>query len=358
MKRLSFLFLSILFMVSVGCNKERIKSYNINYPAAYVVNTGDSTLSVINLNTQAVTETIDLTKMYDPNSDKDIVVKTYIAFPYHISLTTDKQLLSISDPGVDFSQGHTLGSTNPVGKVLIMNATTGEVPRLVSIAGGINHNGVFSADGKLLWAAAASGNGNVYVFDKEQNYKLIKTIPVGKNPMEVTFSSDGTTIFVPNYGANTVSVIDVATQAVVKTISVGNAPVVAWAGSDGKMYVQNEEGQSISVIDVASRMLESTINLGFKPNYAAFNSGNSELWVSQLASDSVAYYQKNGLIWELKGKIQTANNPHAIVFSNDNKTAFVTNNGANSVSVINVDAKTKSKDISVGKKPNGMLLKY
>ena len=358
MKRLSILLLSIVLLVSVGCNTERIKSYNINYPAAYVVNTGDSTLSVINLSTQAVTETIDLMKMYDPNSDKDIVVSTFAAFPHHINMSGDKQMLAISDPGMDFSQGHTLGTSNPVGKVIMMNPTTGSISRVVSIAAGMNHNGIFSPDGKYLWAAAMTNNGNVYVFDPSQNYKLLKTIIVGKNPMEITFSADGTKAFVPNYGANTVSIIDVATQTVLKTVSVGNAPVAAWAGNDGKMYVQNEEGKSISVIDATTMTVETTLDLGFKPNYAALNSNNNELWVSQLAGDSIAYFQKNATAWELKGKIQTANNPHAIVFSNDGKTAFVTNNGANSVSVIDVEAKTKTKDINVGKKPNGMLLKY
>jgi YVTN family beta-propeller protein len=358
MKRLSILLLSVVLLVNVGCNRERIKSYNVNYPAAYVVNTGDSTLSVINLNTQAVTETIDLMKMYDPNSDKDVVVSTFVAFPHHINMSGDKQMLAISDPGMDFSLGHTLGTASAVGKVIIMNPTTGGISRVVSIAAGMNHNGIFSPDGKFLWAAAMANNGNVYVFDLNQNYKLVKTIAVGKNPMEITFSADGTKAFVPNHGGNTVSVIDVATQTVLKTVSVGNAPVAAWAGGDGKMYVQNEEGKSISVIDATSMAVEETVNLGFKPNYAAFNSTNNELWVSELGSDSVAYCQKNGSNWELKGKIQTANNPHAIVFSNDGKTAFVTNNGANSVSVIDADAKTKTKDINVGIKPNGILLKY
>jgi YVTN family beta-propeller protein len=48
---------------------------------------------------------------------------------------------------------------------------------------------------------------------------------------------------------------------------------------------------------------------------------------------------------------------HAVGFTNDGNTAYVTNQMAASVSVINVSDHSKIKDITVGKKPNGIVLK-
>jgi YVTN family beta-propeller protein len=38
--------------------------------------------------------------------------------------------------------------------------------------------------------------------------------------------------------------------------------------------------------------------------------------------------------------------------------AYVTNQEAGTVSVINLQTKTKTTDIAVGKKPNGIVLRY
>lgn len=46
------------------------------------------------------------------------------------------------------------------------------------------------------------------------------------------------------------------------------------------MYVDNEDGQSISVIDVATNAVTETIVLGFMPGIASHNGTKNELWVS------------------------------------------------------------------------------
>ena len=47
---------------------------------------------------------------------------------------------------------------------------------------------------------------------------------------------------------------------------------------------------------------------------------------------------------------------HAIAFTNDGQTAYVTNQGAGTVSIVDVAARTKRRDVAVGKKPNGIVL--
>ena len=96
------------------------------------------------------------------------------------------------------------------------------------------------------------------------------------------------------------------------TLTVGQDPVGAWTASNGKMYVDNETSQTISEITVSSMSVTATINLGFKPGYAAYNSSNSELWVSDATNGKVAYYTFDGTNWNLQGNITTGADAHAI----------------------------------------------
>lgn len=48
---------------------------------------------------------------------------------------------------------------------------------------------------------------------------------------------------------------------------------------------------------------------------------------------------------------------HAISFTTDGNTAYVTNQSSKSVSVVNVTNHTVIKTITVGNKPNGIVLK-
>jgi YVTN family beta-propeller protein len=181
---------------------------------------------------------------------------------------------------------------------------------------------------------------------------------VGNMPLEVTFSSDGSMAFVANSLSANVTVIDAMTKDIMETIPVGVMPIGAWTGANNKMYVDNEMGQSISVINVATMTVEETIYLGFTPGMAAYNSLMNELWVTNDDIGSVEYFHRMNNEWHLKGNVATGNGAHAITFSSDGMTAYVTNQLGGTVSVINVSTRTKTSDITVGTKPNGILLRY
>ena len=179
---------------------------------------------------------------------------------------------------------------------------------------------------------------------------------MGREPAEVTFSSDGLVAFVANGMDNTVSAINPSTKTIVATISVGKNPVGAWTGSDNRMYVDNEDGQTVSIIDVKTLKIVETIALGFMPGYAAFNGEMKELWVTDPMGGKVHYWKQdtNGKFVK-SGSFSTANGAHAIAFKG--MTAYVTNQESASVSVVDVMKHEKIKDIKVGEKPNGIVIR-
>jgi YVTN family beta-propeller protein len=54
--------------------------------------------------------------------------------------------------------------------------------------------------------------------------KRITTIPVGKGPDWMTFTPDGTRVYVSNAGSDSVSVLDAASKKELTKIAVGKVP--------------------------------------------------------------------------------------------------------------------------------------
>ena len=84
----------------------------------------------------------------------------------------------------------------------------------------------------------------------------------------------------------------------------------------------------------------------------------SELWVTDPDNGLVHYYTLSGTHWVHGGSFATGAGAHAIAFSSDGMTAYVSNQMAASVSVVNVMTHLETKEITVGTKPNGILLRY
>lgn len=346
-----FLSISILgSLLLVSCNNDDNSSgmnnaLNINYPAAYVVNGEDASISVIRLSNNDVTATIPLM-----GTASDMIM-----WPHHIS--SHEGHLAIGVPGMDFSAGHTGMMEGMTGKLLIVDAMNGMIVENKDLPA-MNHNTIYSPNGTEIWVPQMDMDGKVLVYSAS-TYALTNTITVGMMPAELTFSADGSKAYVANGDDDTVSVIDVASKAVTATVSVGDNPVGAWTGSDGRMYVDNENGQSISVINVATNAVDQTIDLGFMPGIASHNGTKSELWVSDPMAGKVHYWTWDSamMMWMHVGVFNTGAGAHAITFTADGNTAYVTNQTANTVSVVNVMNHTVIKTINVGKKPNGVVIK-
>lgn len=257
---------------------------------------------------------------------------------------------------MDFSGGHIGGMQGMPGMIIVLDAATGsilaskETPMM-------NHNAVFTPIGNEIWTAMMDSVGMVMVYNAN-TYLLKDSIMVGMMPAEVTFSADGSMVFVANGMSNNVTVIDASYTSVMATLPVGLNPVGAWTGSNNKMYVDNEMGMTISVIDVASMMVEETANLGFTPGFAAYNSQMNELWVTNADSGKVVYFQRMSNQWMMMGEILTGAGAHAIAFTNDGMKAYITNQNANTVSIIDVNNHTKISDMNAGMKPNGLIIRY
>ncbi|MCY1024014.1 YncE family protein [Pyxidicoccus sp. MSG2] len=331
---------SLAVLTLGGCSDGDSNTFpTIDEDAVFVVNGGSASLSIIDAERMEVASTLQLKDM---------------EFPHHVNLSPDRNALVVAVPGMDLSGGHGGGSGghSMPGKLLLLDAKTGET-RAARELEAVAHNGVFSPDGTEVWTALREMPGKVVVLDS-RTLEPKQTVSVEDMPAEVTFAWDGRYAFVANGDSDSVTIIDAATKAVVKTVPVGTTPVGAWPGNDGLMYVDNEDGKSLTAINSGTLEVARTYSLGFTPAMAA-TAPNGDLWVTDTDNGKLIFFAAGTTTRQ--GELATGTGAHGITFSSDGATAFVTNQTAGTLSVVDVATRTIRKTLTVGTKPNGLVFR-
>ena len=262
--------------------------------AIYVVNGGDDSMSVIDAQTNALLGTIKFSGAF---------------FPHHVNVSADGSKLAVAFPGMDMSGTHS-AMAGMKGAIAVLDAKTGAT--LVSrMLPAMNHNAVFSPDGHEIWTSSmTSPQGAVLVLDAA-TLAITHTIAVDDTPAEVTFSNDGTRAFVANIVSDTISVIDTARYAVTDSVNVWNAPIAAWPGSDGSMYVTHEKSQKISQFDAKTLAVSMTYGIGFSAGMARTTADGQELWIADETDGKVVFNMTS--MDMTMGDLQTGAGAHGLV---------------------------------------------
>ena len=200
----------------------------------------------------------------------------------------------------------------------------------------------------MLSSAIPMMSSDVYAADGD----IITTISVGSTPWGIAFDSTNNRMYVVNFAAGTVSVINTATNAVVDTISVGsNAYGIAFDSTNNRMYVANHGSNTVSVINTATNAVDATITgVGTGTRSIAFDSTNNRMYVTNDGSNTVSVINTatNAVDATITG---VGSNPYGIAFDSTNNRMYVADNGGVKVSVINTATNAVVDTISLGSKP-------
>ena len=192
---------------------------------------------------------------------------------------------------------------------------------------------------------------------------VITSIPVGDAPDAESVSPDGNRVYVANDGANTnvgtVSVISTATNTVIATIPVGLWPTGLVVSPDGtKLYVSNSGAETISVISTANNSVVSSIPLNIQPENITISPDGNTLYVNNgfsanpLSVISVASGTATN--------IATGKNATQLAITPNGNFLYVINslssNPSNSISVINTITKSLLTTINIGSYLEGLVI--
>jgi len=275
--------------------------------------------------------------------------------------------------------------------VSAVDTGTGKVVATIPVAAG-PHGMAISSDGRVVYVSG-DGSSSVSVIDTA-NDTVTKTIEVGRTPNGITLSADGKQLLVTVYGDNKVVFVDTATLAISGEAAVAKPHTVSLA-PDGKVgYVTSQEPGKFAlvVLDLASRTVSKTIPLEKTPRDGEFGDGKmfyftqagvAAVQVFDPAADKVvgeiptgvsphSIYVSGGTGYivvqgpgelalfdphsnKVTRSIAVGKQPHWSAVSNDGKTAYVTNEGSNDLTMINL-ADGKTSTVAVGKAPRKVVV--
>jgi YVTN family beta-propeller protein len=278
--------------------------------------------------------------------------------------------------------------------VSVIDTDAGKVVATVPVAAG-PHGMAITQDGRTVYVSG-DGSSSLDVIDTATD-KVVKTIDVGKAPNGIALTPDNKLLLVTVYGENRLALIDTAKQVVVTTIAVPKPHTVA-ISPDGKLaYVTVQEPGhfGLALIDLASRSLVRIAPLEKTPRDGEFDytgkafyftqAGVSSVQVLDPASGKIIAQIPTGISPHFVGrprgsafgiivvqgpgelllfdpvtdqparKVAVGKQPHWATASGDGKTAYVTNEGSNDVTVVDL-ASGRTTTITVGNAPRKVVV--
>ncbi|MGC2542012.1 MAG: beta-propeller fold lactonase family protein, partial [Candidatus Sulfotelmatobacter sp.] len=119
------------------------------------------------------------------------------------------------------------------------------------------------------YAYVTNGKSNTVSVIDLRTFELAKTIAVGTEPTGVAANHKKNEIYVVNSGSNNITVIDAEKNAVAATIGVHGRPYFIDVSEDGKKaYVANSGSANVSVIDLDNRIVLGNVRVGSAPGLA------------------------------------------------------------------------------------------
>ena len=293
---------------------------------AVILNSGDASLSLIDIVSRQVTKTIPIGKE-----------------PHHLMVTPDGKTLLVAN-----AAGNDIALLNPV-----TGDITGRIPKIIDPyqIGYSPDNQWFVAAGNRLDRvdiyAANPANGT--------DLRLIKAIPVGKTPSHIAFTSDSKTAFVTLQDSAEIAAIDLASQTVLWKMPTGPVPAGLWmTPKDQYLLVGITGADYVQVIDWRNqRELKKIITAKGAHNFRPLGD-RKHVFVSNRVASSISLLNMQTL--EKVGDITgLPAGPDDMELSQDGKTLWVTLRFAKKVGVIDVPTMKLITTIPVGRSPHGVF---
>ena len=160
-------------------------------------------------------------------------------------------------------------------------------------------------------------------------------IVVPPNPHSVAFSADRMRAFAANHESNVVSIIDMRTDRVLKSIPVSRAPHSVAVSPDGRtVLVAGYEADAADLIDAVSLRRTGPFRVGRKPQSVAFAADGRHAYVVNEGGNTVSIL--DGHTGAVTATVGVGRSPRSIAVSPDGRLAYVSNGDDNTISVLRI----------------------
>ena len=290
-------------------------------PKAYVGNFKDNTVSVIDTGAGAVVATVPVA-----------------AGPHGMAITQDGRTVYVSGDGSS--------------SVDVIDTATDKVVKTIDV--GKAPNGVaLTPDNRLLLVTVFGENRVAFIDTSTQTVVATAAVP---NPHTVAISPDGKFAYVTvqEPGHFGLALVDVAARSVVRTLPLEKTPRDGEFGFDGKLFYFTQAGvSSVQVLDPASDKIVGEVPTGVSPHFVSYPRGSAfGMVVVQGPGELLLFDPATN---KSARSVAVGKQPHWATTSSDGKTTYVTNEGSNDMTVVDL-ASGQTKSIPVGTAPRKVVV--
>lgn len=267
-------------------------------PKAYVGNFKDSTVSVIDTGTERVVATVPVAAgpdgiMVAPGGRSVFVSGSSASTVSEIDASTDRVARNI-----DVGKGPQGLAMTTDGKWLLV-AVNGDdrVAFVDTSAHGVSatvpvpkpHTIAIRPDGRQAYVASQEPGHFALVVIDMATRSVVTEIPLDKPPRDLEFGHDGKALYLTLAGVPAVQVLDPATNQWSAPVPTGVSPHIAqhFAGMASGVVVVQGPGE-VMLFDPATRAAVRSIGVGKQPHWLDLSADGKKLWVSNEGSNDVS----------------------------------------------------------------------
>lgn len=290
---------------------------------AIVLNSGEASISLINMEARSVTKTFPIGKE-----------------PHHLIITPDQKVVLVA---------------NAAGNdIALLDSATGEfikrVPKIVDPY----HIG-YSPD-KKWFVAAGNRLDRVDIYAvKNQELSLVKVLKLPKTPSHIAFTSNSKFAFVSLQDSNELVAIDLETQTELWKMPTGNLPAGVWMAPGDKYLLVGLTGSNgVQVIDWRTQKIIKTILTGKGAHNFRPMGDKHHIFVTNRVDSTISLLDMDTLekVADITG---LPSGPDCMDITPDGKELWVTFRFAKKVGVIDIATRKLITTIPVGKSPHGIF---
>jgi YVTN family beta-propeller protein len=205
-----------------------------------------------------------------------------------------------------------------------------------------------SPDGRILTANQAANTITILDVATDRTFGSVAT---GQQPHHVAATPDGKEFWVTLYGENRLQVFDSATLKEIASVDVGAVNDDLMFDPQGKrLYVSLGNNNSVAVVDVAARKLLQTVPVGKTPHGLRVTPDGSKLLVTNTADNTLSVLSLEPEA-KVEASIKTGANPFEVIVNDAGDTAYVSNFLGDSIAVVDLKTNKTTGYIRSGKQP-------
>lgn len=175
--------------------------------------------------------------------------------------------------------------TAPNSKLFLVHPAHGHVMSTIPVSGWTHHQAI-TPDGRYVISTHPT-RGGVSVVDMQSN-QVIKTIETGPAPNYTVITRDGKRAYVSNSGNGSVSRIDLGAWRVTHTLDGGPAPEhIVLSVDEQTLYTLNPRAGTVSAVSVESGKISGVHKIGAKLHGLDLGEDGQTLFVSSITDNKL-----------------------------------------------------------------------